>query len=181
MTVWITFEAEKKKKKNISYFKDKWLVVLNFLMMKLREIKNILRYHNDPKFSDRQVYANSADPGQTARTWSSLIRVYTVCHSVCIFGTHYTKVKPLCSTFRVITANFSGVQIFRNFLYVGFDKRENTSGPTYPVGQLTPVSPTHLKERSRSHLPDNTFINDNTKVRKMILILTLYRKEMRHY
>ena len=46
------------------------------------------------------------------------IRVYTVCHSVCSFRTHYTKVKPLCSTFRVITANFSVVRIFRNFTVI---------------------------------------------------------------
>ena len=37
---------------------------------------------------------------------SSLIRVYTVCNSLCIFGMHYSKEKPSCSTFRLITANF---------------------------------------------------------------------------
>ena len=26
----------------------------------------VLKYRNDPKFSDRQVWANSADPDQTA-------------------------------------------------------------------------------------------------------------------
>ena len=46
------------------------------------------RYRNDPKFSDRYAWANSADPDQTAP--SSLIRVYTACHSVCIVWTHYT-------------------------------------------------------------------------------------------
>ena len=35
-----------------------------------------------------------------------LIRVYTVCNSRCIFWMHYSKEKPSCSTFRVITANF---------------------------------------------------------------------------
>ena len=69
-----------------------------------------LQYRNVPKFSDRQVWANSADPDQTAPL---LIRVYTVCHSIHIFWTHYCTVKPLCLNFRVITANFSGVQIFR--------------------------------------------------------------------
>ena len=37
---------------------------------------------------------------------SSLIRVYTVCNSLCIFWMHYSKQKPSCSTFRAITANF---------------------------------------------------------------------------
>ena len=36
---------------------------------------------NDPKCLDRQVRANSVDPDQT----DPLLRVYTVCHSDCIF------------------------------------------------------------------------------------------------
>ena len=47
-------------------------------------------YHNDPKFSEKRVWANTVDPDQTAP------RVCTVPHSVCIFWTHYSKVKPLC-------------------------------------------------------------------------------------
>ena len=71
-----------------------------------------MHYRKDPKFSDRQVSANSADPDQTA---PSLIRVYTVCNSGCIFWVHYSSVKPSCSNFRVITANVLGVRKFRNF------------------------------------------------------------------
>ena len=67
-------------------------------------------YHNVPKFSDRHVWANSADPDR-----SSLIRVYTVCNFGHIFWVHYCLVKPSCSNFRVITANFLGVRIFRIF------------------------------------------------------------------
>ena len=44
-------------------------------------------YRNVPKFSDSQVWAKSVDPDQTA----PMIRVYTVCQSVCIFWTHYRK------------------------------------------------------------------------------------------
>ena len=33
------------------------------------------------KVSDKMTYANSVDPDQTAPEGSSLIRVYTVCHS----------------------------------------------------------------------------------------------------
>ena len=68
-------------------------------------------YRNVPKFSDRQVWANSADPDQTA----PLIRIYTVCHSVSIVWTHYSMVEPHSSNFRVITTSFLGVRIFRNF------------------------------------------------------------------
>ena len=46
---------------------------------------------------------------------SSLIRVYTVCNSICSFWMQYSTVKPSCLNFRVITANFSGVLIFRIF------------------------------------------------------------------
>ena len=69
-------------------------------------------YRNDPKFSDGYAWANSADPDQTR---SSLIRVYTVCHSVCIVWTHYSMVEPHSSNFRVITTKFLGVRIFRKF------------------------------------------------------------------
>ena len=46
---------------------------------------------------------------------SSLIRVYTVCNSGCIFQMHYFLVKPSCSVFRMITPNFWGIRIFRGF------------------------------------------------------------------
>ena len=52
-------------------------------------------------------------PGQTVQ--SSLIRVYTVCYSVCIVWTHYSMVEPHSSNFRVITTNLLGVRIFRKF------------------------------------------------------------------
>ena len=58
-------------------------------------------YRNDSKFSDRQILINSLDPDQTARG-SSLIRVYTVCLSVCIFWTRLSMVKPHCSNLRIM-------------------------------------------------------------------------------
>ena len=70
-------------------------------------------YCYDPKFSDRYAWANSADPDQTAP--SSVIRVYTVCRSVCIVWTHYSMVEPHSSNFRVITTKCLGVRIFRKF------------------------------------------------------------------
>ena len=53
---------------------------------------------------------------------SSLIRVYTVCHSVCIVWAPYSMVEPHSSNFRVITTNFLGVQIFRKFTVKGDEK-----------------------------------------------------------
>ena len=51
---------------------------------------------NDPKFSDIQVRANSADTDQTALqgAGSSLIRVFTVCLSICIFWANNPIVLP---------------------------------------------------------------------------------------
>ena len=66
-------------------------------------------YRNDPEFSDRYAWSNSADPDQTA------LRVFTVCHSVCMVWTHYFMVEPHSSNFRVITATCLGVRIFRKF------------------------------------------------------------------
>ena len=59
-------------------------------------------------------------PWQTVQTQIRLflIRVYTVCHSVCIIWTHYSMVEPHSSNFRVITTNFLGVRIFRKFSVV---------------------------------------------------------------
>ena len=79
-----------------------------------QHLRQEVQYRNESKFSDRYAWANSADPDQTA----PLIRVYTVCHSVCIFWTHYSMVEPHCSNFRVITTNVLGVRIFRKFTAV---------------------------------------------------------------
>ena len=79
--------------------------------MKALEGIYFTKYRNNPKFSDRYAWANSADPDQTAP-----IRVYTVCHSVSIVWTHYSMVEPHSSNFRVITTNILGVRIFRKFM-----------------------------------------------------------------
>ena len=65
-------------------------------------------YRNDLNLSDRQAWANSIDPDR-------LIRVYTVCHSVCIFWTHNSMENPYWSKFWIIRVNFPGVHIFRSF------------------------------------------------------------------
>ena len=70
-------------------------------------------YRNDPKFSDRYAWANSADPDQTAprgAVWSGSTLPF-----VCIVWTHYSMVEPHSSNFRVITTNILGVRIFRKF------------------------------------------------------------------
>ena len=61
-----------------------------------------------------QVWENTVDPN------NSLISVYmyTVCHSVCIFWTHYSMVKLHCSNFRIITAIFLDVQNFQILSYL---------------------------------------------------------------
>ena len=46
------------------------------------------------------------------------MRVYTVCHSVCVVWTHYSMVEPHSSNFRVIITNVLGVRIFRKFTVI---------------------------------------------------------------
>ena len=60
-------------------------------------------YRNDPKFSDRYTWANSADPDQE----QSVQGLH--CLLPAAFWVHYSLIKPSCSNFRVITANFCGV------------------------------------------------------------------------
>ena len=60
-------------------------------------------------FRTKHVWAKREDPDKTR---SSLIRVYTVCHSACFFWKHYCMLKPHCSNFWTITTIFSDVQFF---------------------------------------------------------------------
>ena len=70
--------------------------------------------------------------GQTVQTQINLIRVYTVCNSGCIFCVHYSLVKPSCSNFRVIAANFWGVRVFRNFTVVFLKTGKNPMLVQFP-------------------------------------------------
>ena len=100
-----------------------------------------LPYRNDPKFLDRYACANGADPDELEQSdqglhcWSSLIRVCTVCNSICIVWTHYSMVESHISNFRVITTNFLGVRIFRKIystnkkLFGGTVKSEKVATP----------------------------------------------------
>ena len=72
-----------------------------------------LVYRNEPKFSDRQIWANSVGPDQ-----SSLIRIYSVCNSVCLFWTHYSWVKLSFSNFTMITAKFRVSEYFGILWYM---------------------------------------------------------------
>ena len=75
-----------------------------------------LWYRDVPKFLDRQVWANSADPDQTAprgAVWS--VSTMFAIPSAGIVWTHNSMLEPHSSNFRVITMNVLGVRTFRNF------------------------------------------------------------------
>ena len=103
----------------------RWFVAFSFYAIILNAwYPDKKKYRNDPKFLDRYARANSADPVCPGKQCgprsdcskrSSLIRVYTVCNSLCIVWTHYSMVEPDSSNFRVITTN---VRIFRKFTVV---------------------------------------------------------------
>ena len=59
-------------------------------------------YRNDPKFLDRQVWANSADPDQTAPSVCSGSALFAILSL--LFGHITVTVKPYCSNFKIITA-----------------------------------------------------------------------------
>ena len=107
-------------------------------------------YSNDPKFSDRYASANSADPGQTP------LRVYTVCHSVCIVWTHNSMIEPHSSNFRVSTTNFLGVRIFRKFtvchVYFSFRK-----------GKMYEYEPGKFDSKSLTSFIDYWYMNVQAK------------------
>ena len=66
-------------------------------------------------YKDTNLSIRTDMSGQTVQTQrSSLIRVFTVCYSICIILTKYPKVWPLCLNFSKITAKIFGVQKFRN-------------------------------------------------------------------
>ena len=50
--------------------------------------------------------------------------VYTVCNSLCVFWMLYSKEKPSCSTFRVITANFRVSEILGFLRYIKLEMNE---------------------------------------------------------
>ena len=62
---------------------------------------------------------------------SSLIRVYTVCHSIGMFWTHYSIVEPHCSNFRNITAIFRVSKVLGTLQY--FHSKCNMSKAETPL------------------------------------------------
>ena len=63
---------------------------------------------------DQTAPKEQSDQGLHCLPFRLLIRVYTVCHSVYIFWAHCSVLKLYSSSFRIVTASFSDVQIFRS-------------------------------------------------------------------
>ena len=62
----------------------------------------MITYRNDPKFSDRLVWANSADPDLEEQSDQGLHYLLFHLHLLEAFS----AVRPICLNFRVITAIF---------------------------------------------------------------------------
>ena len=73
--------------------------------------------------------------GQTVQTQirllleNSLIRVYTVCHSICSLLMHFTMVKPLCSNFFMVHYLEGWVAVERDLCDVPPVTKVTTSAP----------------------------------------------------
>ena len=85
----------------------------------------IISHHNNPyKFTGKILNIGTCMSEQTVKILirlllrSSLIRIYTVCHSFYIFWRHYFIVKLNCFIFRTTTVAGLGVPIFRVFMVV---------------------------------------------------------------
>ena len=111
-------------------------------------------------------------PRQTVQTQIRLlllIKVYSVCHSVCIVWTHYSMVESHCSNFRVITTNILGVRLFRN-LTVGDQAPPTPRG--FKVLMLSIFLVAYLDFHDIACL-DFLTIKEMTKVQKQLLMLFL--------
>ena len=69
-------------------------------------------YRNDPKFSDRYAWANSVDPDQTAPRGAVLSGSTRLPFQLHLLDS-FSMLEPCCSNFRIITAMFSSVRIFK--------------------------------------------------------------------
>ena len=76
-------------------------------------------------------------PGQTVQR-SSLITVYNVWHSVCMFWTFYSMIKPHCSTFRKTTTIFVCVWNVRIFTVFGLEPTVVRKPTEVGVGKQAP-------------------------------------------
>ena len=76
-----------------------------------------LMHYSKPIVMPRSFWTDSSVQVVQTQTWllrTGLIRVYTVCHSVCIIWTHYPMVNTHCSLFWWLQ------QIFRVPVFLGF-------------------------------------------------------------
>ena len=74
-------------------------------------------YHTDPKFSDGQVWTNNVDQMRLLLEEQFDQGLHCLPFCLHLLGA-YSVIKPKCSTFRIITAKFSGVRIFSFFTVV---------------------------------------------------------------
>ena len=89
-------------------FTSVYLMFVIFILTK-DIVNKFCMYRNDPKFSDRQAWANRADLEQSDQGLHCL-------QFPLRFLMHYAKVKPSC--LRVVTANFQVSEIFRKFTII---------------------------------------------------------------
>ena len=73
------------------------------------------KYCNDPKFLNRQVWTNSADPDQTAPLLDQ--GLHCLLYHLHFLDKMFYGLASLFD-FKMFTAKFSGVQKFRNFMVV---------------------------------------------------------------
>ena len=92
----------------------------------------IIKYSNFPKFSDRQVWANSADPRQTAPRGESDQGLHCLQFPLHLLDALLETLS--CSTFMVITMKFLVSEIFSDFCAKQCQKAATYSFPLHLRG-----------------------------------------------
>ena len=127
-------KKEQKKKKNNAQLRIEvqWCLQLN------------IKFFKHFKVSQRHtVIILSFRTKRSCSYRSSLIRVYSVCHSVCLFWMHYHMVKKHCSNFRVITANFQVTEFLGFYSTYNKQPRQGAGHPDTEAAQHSSMIPVY--------------------------------------
>ena len=114
--------------------------------------------------------------GQTVRPRSNLIRIYTVCHYVCIFWTHYPVVKWSCSNFRIFrVSRFLWYNLFSGLGFSSLHEcnRHQTAGPQHSSYQIQYTEVSEEGELERPHHRYFTHISFNVLMNTKTLVTSL--------
>ena len=107
-------------------------------------------YRNDPKFSDKGLCKQCRPRSDR----SSLIRVYTICHSIYTFWTIFSFERPLFECWSDKSKHFGCPKILDcysilEFFQIARQEREQLEGCCYKQNLFSSVGPIYVSGRSQ--------------------------------